>query len=85
MTVGTSGWGRVRETHFMEPLVLYLDLDIQLFILVSNLLVGTTKDDVGAESTLDLKRRLMVVRKLRLCCKAWKTIVDKSAEYNALR
>ena len=85
MAVGTSGWGRSRETHIMEPLVLYLGLDVQLSILVPNLLMGTTKDDVGAESALDTKRRLLLIRKLRLCCKAWKTIVDKSAEYNALR
>ena len=84
IAVGASGWGRSRGFHVMEPLVLYLDLDVQLSILVSNLLVGATKDDMGAESALDTKRRLLLIRKLRLCCKAWKTIVDKSAEYNAL-
>ena len=64
---------------------LVLDLDVQLLVLVPNLLVGVAKDDVGAVSALDIKRRLMLIRKLRLCCKAWKAIVDKSAEYNALR
>jgi hypothetical protein len=28
---------------------------------------------------------LSLIHDLRLCCKAWKTIVDKDVEYNALR
>ena len=84
MAVGASGWGRSSTFHVMESLVLYLDLDAQP-VLVPNLLVGAAKDDVGVVLTLDIKRRLMLIRKLRLCCKAYKTIVDKSAEYNALR
>ena len=85
IAIGASGWGRSRASHVMEPLVLYLDLHVQLFVLVPILLVGAAKDDVGAVSTLDTRRHLMLIRKLRLCCKAWKTIVDKNAEHNALR
>ena len=42
IAVGASGWRRSRASHDMEPLVLYLDLDVQLSNLVSNLLVGAT-------------------------------------------
>ena len=69
----------------MEPLVLYLDLDVHLSVLVPNLLVGAAKEDMGVESALDTKLRLLLIHNLRLCCKAWKSIVGKSAEYNALR
>ena len=40
---------------------------------------------MGAETALDTQLRLLLIHSLRLSCKAWKTIVDKSAEYNALR
>ena len=69
----------------MEPLVLYLDKDVQLRVFVWNLLVGATKVDMGAETALDTQLRLLLIHILRLSCKAWKTIVDKSAEFNALR
>jgi hypothetical protein len=69
----------------MEPLVLYLDLDVQLRVFVPNLLVGTAKVDMGAEKALDTQLRLLLIHNLRLSRKTWKTIVDKSAEYNALR
>jgi hypothetical protein len=69
----------------MEPCVLYLDLDVQLTIFVPNLLVGATKVDMDAETALDIQLRLLLIHSLRLSCKAWKTIVDKSAKCNALR
>jgi hypothetical protein len=69
----------------MEPLVLYLDLDVQLRIFVPNLLVGVAKVDMGAETALDTQLRLLLIHNLRLSCKAWQMIVDKNAEYNALR
>jgi hypothetical protein len=47
--------------------------------------VGATKDYTGRERAFDTKRRLLVIGKLRLCCKVWKMIVDRNVEYNALR
>lgn len=67
------------------PHVLHLDLDVQLSVLVPNLVVGAAKDFTSRERAFDTKRRLLVIGKLRLCCKAWKGIVDSSVEYNALR
>ena len=52
----------------MEPLALYLDLDVQLKVLVPNLLVGATNVDMGAEIALDTQRRLSLIHNLRLCC-----------------
>jgi hypothetical protein len=69
----------------MEPLVLYLDLDVQLKIFVPNLLVGDAKVDMGPHTALDTQLCLLLIHSLRLSYKAWKTIVDKSVEYNALR
>ena len=69
----------------MEPLVLHLDLDIQLSVLVPNLLLGAANVDTGRETVLDTQRRLSLIHDLRLCCKSWKNVVDKSVEYNALR
>ena len=69
----------------MEPLVLYLDQDVQLIVFVPNLLVGAAKVDMGAGMALDTQLHLLLIHSLRLSCKAWKMIVDKSAEYNALR
>jgi hypothetical protein len=77
--------GRSPAFHVMEPLVLYLDLDVQLSVLVPNLLVGAANDYKGWETILDTKCRLLLIGKLWLCCKAWKTIVDRSVEYNPLR
>ena len=56
----------------MEPLVLYLHLDVRLSVLVPNLLVGAANDYTGWERALDTKCCLLVIGKLRLCCKAWK-------------
>ena len=78
-------WGRSRESHVMEPFVLYLDLDIQSSVSVPNLLVGAANVDMGAETALDTKLCLSLIHNLKLCCKAWKTIVDKNVKYNALR
>jgi hypothetical protein len=69
----------------MDPLVLYIDLDVQLSILVPNLFVGAKNMDTGQETVLDTQCPLSLIHDLRLCCKAWKTIVDKDVEYNALR
>ena len=68
----------------MEPLVLNLDKDVQLTVFVPNLLVGATKVDMDVETGVDTHLRLLVIHSLRLSCKAWKTIVDKSVEFNAL-
>jgi hypothetical protein len=68
----------------MEPLALNLDLDVQLKVFVPNLLIGAANMDTGAESALDIQLCLLLIYSLRLSCKAWKTIVDKCAEYNAL-
>jgi hypothetical protein len=51
--VGASGWGRSHQSPVMEPLVFYLDLDVQLKVLVPDLLVGAAKVDMGAETALD--------------------------------
>ena len=83
--VGASSYGRSRESHVMEPLILYLDLDMQLLVLVPNLLVRAANVDMGQDTILDSQRRLSLIHDLRLCCKAWKIVVDKSVEYNAFR
>ena len=62
-----------------------MDPDVELSVLVPNLVVGATKDFTGRERAFDTKRRLLVIGKLRLCYKAWRMIVDKIVEYNALR
>ena len=69
----------------MEPFILYLNLDVQLSVLVPNLLVGAANVDMGRDTVLDTQCRLSLIHNLRLCCKAWKTVVDKNVEYNALR
>jgi hypothetical protein len=69
----------------MEPLVLDLDQNAQLDVLVPNLLVGAAKVNLGAETAGDTLIRLQTMHKMRLACKTWKTIVDISTEYNALR
>ena len=85
IAVGASGRGRSCAFHVIEPLVLYPNLDIQLSVLVPNLLVGAANDYTCRETVLDTQRHLSLIHNWRLCCKAWKTIVDKSVEYNALR
>ena len=67
------------------PHVLHLDLHVKLSVLVPNLVLGATKDLIGRERAFESKRRLVLIGKLRLCCKAWKMIVDSTVEYNALR
>ena len=47
--VGASSVGRSHQHHAMEPLVLYLDPDVQLSVLVPNFLVGAANVDIGAE------------------------------------
>lgn len=69
----------------MEPLVLDLDQDVQLEMFVPNMVVGDMKVDLGAETAMDTLLRLQAMHNMRLSCKAWRTIVDKSNEYNALR
>ena len=64
--------------------VLHLDVVVQLSVLVPNLVLGAAKDYNGRERAFETKRCLLVIGKLRLCCKAWKRIVDGSVEYNAL-
>ena len=78
------GWTSV-YLYVMAPLALYLDEDVQLKVLVPNLLVGAANVDMGAETALDTQLRFLLIHSLRLSCKSWKMIVDKSAEYNALR
>jgi hypothetical protein len=80
-----SGNAKTRRFVVIVPHVLELDLDVQLSVLVPNLVVGATKDYTSREKAFDTKRRLLVIGKLRLCCKAWKNIVDSSVEYHALR
>jgi len=69
----------------MEALVLDLDQNAQLDVFVPNLLVGAAKVNLGAEMAGDILIRLQTMHKMRLACKTWKTIVDRSIEYNALR
>ena len=44
----------------MEPLVLYLDQDIQLKVFVPNLLVGAAKVNMGAKMALDTQLCLLL-------------------------
>ena len=67
------------------PHVLHLDLHVELSVLVPNLVLGAAKDFIGRERAIETKRRLVLIGKLRLCCKEWKRIVDSTVEYNALR
>ena len=69
----------------MEALVLDLDQNAQLEVLVPNLLVGAAKVNLGANTAAGTLLRLQAMLKMRLSCKAWKTIVDRSTQYNALR
>jgi hypothetical protein len=66
------------------PHVLQLDVDVQLSVLVPNLVLDAAKDLIGRERAFETKCRLVLIGKLRLCCKAWKMIVDNTVEYNAL-
>ena len=77
--MANQGGGCSGQTYVMEPLLLELE------VLVANMVVGATEVDLGAEMATDTLLRLQAMHNMRLSCKAWKTIVDKSTEYNALR
>jgi hypothetical protein len=81
-----DSWGNAKTRRFVldVPHVLQLDLDVQLSVLVPNLVLGVAKDLIGRERPFETKWRLVLIGKLRLCCKAWKRIVDSTVEYNAL-
>ena len=81
----SGGNAKTRKFHVIVPHVLHLDLDVQLSVLVPNLVLGAANDFMGRKKAFETKRRLVLIGKLRLCCKAWKNIVDNSVEYNALR
>jgi hypothetical protein len=81
----SGGNVKTRKFHVIIPHVFHLDVDVQLSVLVPNLVLGAAKDLIGWERAFETKRRLLVIGKLRLCCKAWKIIVDNIVEYNALR
>ena len=81
----SSGNAKTRKFHVIVPHVLHLDLHVELSVLVPNLVLGAAKDFIGRERAIETKRRLVLIGKLRLCCKAWKRIVDSTVEYNALR
>ena len=72
------------QAYTMEALVLDLDENAQLEVLVLNLLVGASKVNLGAETAAGTLLRLQAMHKMRLSCKTWKVVVDKSIEYNAL-
>jgi hypothetical protein len=76
---------KTRRFVIIVPHVLQLDLDVQLSVMVPNLVLGARKDLIGRERAFETKRRLVLISKLRLCCKVWKNIVDSTVEYNALR
>ena len=69
----------------MPRQVLYLDEQVQLEVLVPNIWVGAANVDNCGEISRISMLRLRTMHNLRLVCKAWKLVVDKSAEYNALR
>ena len=81
----SSGNAKTRKFHVIVPHVLHLDLHVELSVLVPNLVLGAAKDFIGRERAFETKRRLVLIGKLRLCCKAWKMIMDSTVEYNALR
>jgi hypothetical protein len=81
----SGGNAKTRKFVVIVPHVLHLDVDMQLSVLVSNLVLGVAKYFNGREMVFETKHRLLVIEKLRLCCKAWKMIVDSTVEYNALR
>jgi hypothetical protein len=41
--------------------------------------------DLGAETPGEILHRLQAMHTMRLTCSSWKTVVDRSTEYNALR
>ncbi len=81
----SGGNAKTRRFVLDVPHVLELDIDVQLSVLVPNLVLGAAKDFIGQERAFQTKRRLVLIGKLRICCKAWKDIVDCTVEFNALR
>ncbi len=65
--------------------VLYLNEQVHLEVLVPNFLLGAANVDLYGASSRITQLRLQTIHNLRLVCKAWKLVVDKSIEYNALR
>ena len=59
----------MRAFYVIVPHVLHLDIHVQLPVLVPNLVVDAVKDFMSREIAFDTKRRLLVIGKLRLCCK----------------
>ena len=76
---------RYSQSQTMSALKLDLDEDVQLEVLVPNMLVRASTLDLGVESTTTTLLRLHAMHNMRLSCKAWKMVVDKNTEYNALR
>jgi hypothetical protein len=66
----SGGNAKTCRFHIIVPHVLHLDVDVQLSVLVPNLVWGAAKDCNGRERAFETKRRLLVIDKLRLCCKA---------------
>ena len=67
-----DSWGNAKTRKFVVivPHVLQLDVNVQLSVQVPNLVLGATKDFIGRERAFETKRRLVLIGKLRLCCKA---------------
>jgi hypothetical protein len=80
----SGGNAKTRRFIIIVPHVLQLDLDVQLSVLVPNLVLDAAKDLIGRERAFETKRRLVLIGKLRLCCKAWKMILNSTMKYNAL-
>jgi hypothetical protein len=76
---------RYSQFQTMPALQLDLDEEVQVEVLVPNMLVRASTVDLGAESPTTTLLRLHAMHNMRLSCKAWKVVVDKSTEYNALR
>ena len=57
---------------------------MQLSVLVPNLVLDAAKNFIGRERAFKTKHCLVLIGNLRLCCKAWKMIVDSTVEYNVL-
>ena len=66
----SRGNTKTRKFIVIVPHVLQLDVDAQLSVLVPNLVLGAAKDFIGRERAFETKRRLVLIGRLRLCCKA---------------
>jgi hypothetical protein len=71
----SGGNAKTRRFVLDVPHVLKLDLDVQLSVLVPNLVLGAAKYLIGRERAFETKCRLVLIGKLRICCKAWKSTV----------